>query len=82
MKTGKLSYDEFDKRCREVFDIYADEECYYITVDDDNNVTISMGGIGDKSEQFRWVHFDYEPDMTDSPQALAYLLGETDEFDD
>jgi hypothetical protein len=26
--------------------------------------------------------FDYEPDMTERPEALAYLMGDRDDFND
>ena len=81
-KQGKLSQEEFQKRCEEVFLMNDGDEAYDITVEDDGRVKVSMGEVGTKEEGFRWVYFDYEPDMTDRPEALAYLLGERNDFND
>ena len=76
-----LTQQEFQKRCEEVFEIYEGEECYGIEVDNDE-VVIHMGEVGTKQEGFRWVYFDYKPDMNERPQALAYLLGMRNSFAD
>ena len=81
-KQGKLSQEEFQKRCEEVFLMNDGDEAYGITVEDDGRVKVSMGEVGTKEEQFRWVYFDYEPDMSERPEALAYLLGERNDFND
>lgn len=82
MEYGKLEQSEFSKRCKEVFWTQDGEEFYDIRVKEDGAVCISMSEIGDKSEQFRIVYFDYEPNMSERPEALAYLLGERDDFND
>ena len=82
MERGTLSQEEFQKRCEEVFLMNDGDEAYDITVEDDGRVKVSMGEVGTKEEGFRWVYFDYEPDMTERPQALDYLMGKRDDFND
>lgn len=82
MKYGKLNQEEFQKRCEEVFDTQEGEEYYDITVEDDGTVVIQCGETGTKEEGFAWVHFDYLPDMSERPEALSYLLGEKNSFND
>lgn len=82
MRYGTLSTEEFQSRCEEVFNLNDGDECYGIEVDDSGRVKIHMGEVGTKQEGFRWVYFDYEPDMSKRPEALDYLLGITDGFSD
>lgn len=76
-----MTQQEFQRRCEEVFEIYEGEECYGIEVDNDE-VLVHMGDVGTKQEGFRWVYYDYKPDMSERPQALDYLLGRRDDFND
>ena len=78
---GKLDQEEFEKRCDEVFCTQEGEEYYDIRIED-GVVKIQCGETGTKEEQFRWVYFDYEPDMTERPEALDYLMGKRDDFND
>ena len=82
MERGTLSQEEFEKRCDEVFCTQVGEEYYGIRIEDDGRVCVEMGETGTKEEQFRWVYFDYEPDMTERPEALDYLMGKRDDFND
>jgi len=82
MEFGTLNQEEFEKRCDEVFDTKLGEEYYGIRIEDDGRVCIEMGETGTKEEQFAWVYFDYEPDMTERPEALDYLMGKRDDFND
>lgn len=82
MEFGKLTQEEFEKRCEEVFDTQEDEEYYGIRIEDDGQVCIEMGETGTKAEGFKWVYFDYKPDMTERPEALDYLMGKRDDFND
>lgn len=82
MRYGTLSTEEFQTRCEEVFDLKDGDECYGIEVEDNGTVRIHMGELGTKQKGFRWVYFDYEPDMSDRPEALDYLLGITESFTD
>lgn len=76
-----MTQQEFQRRCEEVFEICEGEECYGIEVDNDE-VLVHMGDVGTKQEGFRWVYYDYKPDMSERPQALDYLLGRRDDFND
>ena len=82
MEYGKLEQKEFNKRCKEVFLAQDGDEFIDIRVENDGKVCINMNEIGDKLEQFRVVCFDYEPDMSERPQALDYLLGNRNDFND
>lgn len=82
MKYGVLSEEEFQARCEEVLCLNDGDECYGIEVDDAGNVKIHMGEVGTKEEGFRWIYFDYLPDMSERPEALEYLLGIRDSFND
>lgn len=82
MRYGKLSQEDFQKRCEEVFDTQDGEEYYGIRIEDDGQIYIEVGETGTKEEGFAWVYFDYKPDMTDRPEALAYLMGDRDDFND
>lgn len=82
MKQSKLTQEQLQHRCAEVFLMNDGDEVYDLTVDETGKVKISMGEVGTKEEGFRWVYFDYEPDMSERPQALAYLLGERNDFND
>jgi hypothetical protein len=82
MRRGTLPQEEFEKRCEEVFCTQEGEEYYGIRIEDDGQIYIEMGETGTKEEQFRWVYFDYKPEMSGRPEALAYLMGERDDFND
>jgi hypothetical protein len=82
MRRGTLPQEEFEKRCLEVFDTQDGEEYYGIRIEDDGQIYIEMGETGTKEEQFRWVYFDYKPEMSGRSEALAYLMGERDDFND
>ena len=73
-----LSEEELNKRASEVFDLQEDDYIYDVSVID-GQVFVNMQEL-DKSGQF--VIFDYQPDMTDRPEALDYLLGLKDDFND
>ena len=84
MLDGKLEQQELEDRIYEVFGERLAEEVYDIYVEDDGKVTIECGETGTKQEQFRWVYFDYDAtkDLEGRPEALDYLLGNRDDFDD
>ena len=79
MKKTKLDSKELNKRCEEVFELREDDYIYDVIVDDDNVVRVNMTEL-DQSGQF--VIFDYLPDMTERSEALDYILGERDDFND
>ena len=78
MVTGKLKQEELQKRCEEVFEAREGDEYYNITVDGDK-VSIYMREIDENGDN---VNFVYEPNMTERPEALAYLLGQRNDFND
>lgn len=69
-----LSFEELNRRANEVFFL------------DEGDEIISVEGEGDcvkvKMQNKDGFVFDYLPDMTDRPEALAYLKGERDDFND
>ena len=73
----KLTQTEFNKRCHEVFFTETTDNFYFIEVDDDG-VRIEMSELSDGED----VVFTYEPDMTERPESLDYLLGNRDDFND
>ena len=71
-----LTQKEFDKRCHEVFESFEGDEYFTMFFDSNDQPHIVM------QEQFHDYSFDYEPNMTERPQALAYLMGERNDFND
>ncbi len=82
-KASKLNGNasELLKRCEEVFEMQEGDIVYSICLDlDDNQLLIEMEEI-DVDGNFSGI-FDYEPDMSERPEALAYLMGDRDDFND
>ena len=82
MKKTYLSEEVLNQRASEVFALQADDYIYNVIVDDSGIVHVTMEETGTKEEGFRRVIFDYLPDMSERPEALEYLLGLRDDFDD
>ena len=76
-----LDLDTLNKRAAEVFELQADDYVWDGSKED-SIVTITMEENGTKVEGFRRVIFDYKPDMSERPEALDYLLGLRDNFND
>ena len=80
-----MNAEEFDKRCHEVFIEPDGVETIYSSLDFDGE-TICIHGLETtrtKSGKIKnVVALDYEPDMTERPHAMEYLLGWRDSFDD
>lgn len=79
MTRTKCNYEELNKRASEVFELQEGDIIYDVTVENDN-VIIEMSEIDQYSG--RDIIFDYKPDMTERPEALDYLLGNRDNFND
>lgn len=83
MKKTNLSLDELNKRAEEVFELQVDDYIWDVTATDDkidiDSVTVNMEEVDEKG---RIVNFDYKPDMTERPEALDYLLGLRNDFND
>ena len=71
----QLSFEELQKRAEEVF--LLDEGDLIISVDGENDSTRVR--IFNEISGLEW---DLMPDMTERPQALAYLKGERNDFND
>jgi hypothetical protein len=71
----QLSFEELQKRAEEVF--LLDEGDLIISVDGDGNNTRVR--IFNEISGLEW---DLMPDMTERPEALAYLKGERNDFAD
>ena len=80
MEMSNLDQEELNKRAGEVFDLKIGDYVYDVCVEDDGSVRIPMRELSDLDGD--WVDFDYLPDMTERPNALLYLLGKVDSFDD
>ena len=74
-----LDLDELNQRAEEVFELQEGDYLWGVEVED-GKVRIEM----EEEEQKTGKHiiFDYEPDMTERPEALDYLLGRRDDFND
>jgi hypothetical protein len=71
----QLSFEKLQQRAEEVFCL--DEGDLIISVDGDGNNTRVR--IFNEISGLEW---DLMPDMTERPQALAYLKGERNDFND
>jgi hypothetical protein len=74
----KLTQFEFNQRCHEVFVTEETDNFFYIEVEGDK-VSIWMSERDQDGEE---ISFTYEPDMTERPESLDYLLGNRDDFND
>ena len=80
MEMSNLDQKELNKRAGEVFDLRIGDYVYDVCVEDDGSVRIPMRELSDLDGD--WVDFDYLPDMTERQQALEYLMGKRDDFND
>ena len=80
MEISNLNQKELNKRAEEVFDLNIGDYVYDVIVEDDGSVKIPMREISSLDGDY--VDFDYEPDMSERPEALDYLLGKRDDFND
>lgn len=70
---------ELNRRCSEVFEMQEGDVVYSICLDGDQPI-IEMEEI-DVDGCYSGI-FEYLPDMTERPEALAYLMGDRDDFND
>lgn len=78
MKKNNLSLDELNKRAEEVFELQEGDYIYSVDVVN-GEVLVYMEEVDEKGN----IHvFDYKPDMTERPEALDYLLGLRNDFND
>ena len=72
---NKINFVELQKRANEVF--LLDEGDLVISVDGEKDSTrIKM------YNEISGLEWDFMPDMTERPEALAYLKGERGDFND
>ena len=72
---NKINFAELQKRADEVFCL------------DEGDLVISVDGEKDSTRirmynEISGLEWDLLPDMTERPNALLYLLGQVDSFDD
>jgi len=75
---GTLDAEELNKRAGEVFELQEDDYIYSVDVVNDE-VIVNMEEVDEKG---RTYIFDYKPDMSERPEALDYLLGLRNDFND
>lgn len=80
MEQSILEQTELNNRAKEVFFLRPGDFIYDIYVEDDGSVRVSMQEIDDETGDY--VDFNYLPDMSDRPEALDYLMGKRDDFND
>ena len=79
MEQSNLDQTELNKRADEVFDLREGDFIYDVFIEDDGGVKVSMRELDEDGD---YVDFNYLPDMSDRPQALDYLMGKRDDFND
>lgn len=76
----KLTQKEFNKRCNEVFESREGDKYYFVDeVFSDDRVVITMSETDKDGYE---LIFNYEANMVERPEALAYILGQRDDFND
>lgn len=81
MEQSKLNsnLDELNKRAGEVFDLQEDDYIWSVEIAKDGTVRVNMEEVTKDGDT---VIFDYLPDMKERPEALDYLMGKRDDFND
>lgn len=74
-----LSIDELNKRAEKVFVLQDGDYIWDVEVRDDGRVIVNMEELDEDGDI---VIFDYEPNMDERPEALAFLLGQRNDFND
>lgn len=77
-KETTLNAKEIQKRCEKVF--AAEEgDIFYNIIVEDGRTEIPMDEIDEDGYPRSFI---FEPNMSERPEALAYLLGERNDFND
>ena len=81
MEQSKLNsnLDELNKRAGEVFELQEDDYIWSVEIMGNGTVLVNMEEVTQDGDT---VIFDYKPDMTERPEALDYLMGRRDDFND
>jgi len=77
-KKTTLNGKEIQERCEKVF-VAEEDDFFYDIIIEDGRVKIPMGTIDEDGYPYSFV---FEPNMSERPEALAYLLGERNDFND
>ena len=75
-----LTQEDFNKRCHKVFTLRQNSQFYSMYFDKDNCPRFIMDEYVRKFNKV--MRFAFKPNMTERPQALAYLMGERSDFND
>ena len=78
--TRIMDATELNRRCDQVFDMREDDFVWGVYLTSDGQLLVEMEEINEEGESSGL--FNYEPDMTERPEALAYLMGERNDFND
>lgn len=79
MEQSILDQEELNKRADKVFDLKIGDYIYDVVIEDDGSTIIPMRELDEDGD---YVDFKYLPDMTERPEALDYLMGKRDDFND
>ena len=80
-----LRGDEFDKRCHDVFIDDDETKVIYCGIINHRDGWATVYGaefFGPEDPRYYPCSFSHEVNMTERPQALGYLLGKRDDFND
>lgn len=72
--------NEINQRCNKVFDMKEDDFVWGIYETSDGQLLVEMEEINEEGESSGI--FNYEPDMTERPEAKDYLMGRRNDFND
>lgn len=78
-----LSQGALNKRASEVFELRESDYIYdvYVLKFEDGSVEVNVE-MEEAQSDGELLLFDYKPDMSGRPEALDYLLGKRDNFND
>ena len=79
MERSKLNQEELKTRCEKVFFFENNEKVYDVTIDKNETVGVYLSDTDSDGEEY---FFTYLPDMTERPEALDYIMGRRDDFND
>lgn len=79
MRSSTLDQKELNVRAEQVFELMPGDYVFDVFVEDTGEVRVNMQELDEDGD---YANFDYKPDMTERPEALAYLMGERDNFND
>lgn len=81
MQATKINdVNEMNERCNQVFEMQEDDFVWGIYLTSDGQLKVEMEEVDEDGNNSGI--FYYEPDMTERPEALSYLMGERDDFND